>query len=180
MEAPETIVFNGFFKIKIRKIQDRFGNPYSYEILDLPSDAVMILAQDAEKRFILNWEYRQACEKFILGCPGGLIDPNESILEAGKRELLEETGYYTDNIIILGSSYPFAGVCSQKIHFLFAACAKPIQKPNLDPTENISVKLMTEDEISTFVKEGNPLDGILASIFWFKKNHERTSANKTD
>lgn len=168
MKENEKIEFNGYFKVKTRKIQDRFGQPYNYEILELPADAVMILAQDADNRFILNWEYRHACEKFILGCPGGLIDLNESPLDAGKRELLEETGYLADDIILLGSSYPFAGVCSQKIHFLYSRYAKKIQQPNLDPIENISVKLMTSDEISNFAIQGHSIDGILATMLWFK------------
>ncbi len=34
--------------------------------------------------------------------PGGFIEPNETLEEAGLREVLEETGYKIDNINFLG------------------------------------------------------------------------------
>jgi len=60
------------------------------------SGSVVILAVDdsrSEPRVLLARQYRYAAGDDLWELPAGRIDAGESALEAGKRELLEETGY---------------------------------------------------------------------------------------
>jgi ADP-ribose pyrophosphatase len=60
------------------------------------SGSVVVLAVDdgqREPRVLLERQYRHAAESMMWELPAGRIDEGESSLAAGRRELLEETGY---------------------------------------------------------------------------------------
>jgi ADP-ribose pyrophosphatase len=84
------------------------------------NDYVSILAYTKNKKFLLVKQYRPAIEKFTLEIPGGLVDKREKPINAAKRELKEETGYYAKKIVHLGSFYVDVGRLENKIHCYFA------------------------------------------------------------
>ncbi|KAJ9058913.1 ADP-ribose diphosphatase, variant 2 [Entomophthora muscae] len=70
-------------------------------------DAVDILAtltkKDMPDSIILVAQYRPAIQQICVEFPAGLIDPEESVFSAAKRELLEETGYHSSETIYTSS-----------------------------------------------------------------------------
>ena len=74
-------------------------------------DYVAVLAITPESRVLLVRQYRPAIERFSLELPAGMVDPNEDPLETAKRELLEETGYPTMSIELIGKG----ATCSSRI-----------------------------------------------------------------
>ena len=93
---------------KIYEIISRNKNIESFEQLHgNRADAVVIIVTDKSgKKILLNKEYRMAVGDWVYNFPAGLIDAGETVQEAAKRELLEETG------VIYGERYklvsPFA------------------------------------------------------------------------
>jgi len=60
------------------------------------SGSVVVLPVDYSTkapRILLERQYRHAAGDYLWEIPAGRIDPGEKALAAGKRELLEETGY---------------------------------------------------------------------------------------
>ena len=61
------------------------------------SGSIVILAVDrpasGEPRILLEHQYRHAAQSMMWELPAGRIDEGENALAAGKRELIEETGY---------------------------------------------------------------------------------------
>lgn len=145
------------------------GIPHTYTTLRC-GDAVAVIAQDREGRLILNREYRHAAGIILIGCPGGRLESGEDPIKGGKRELLEETGYSFEEGMLIGCCHPFPSLCNQKIHFLFGKNAIQIEKQNLDPLECIEPILLHEEELRYKIKQGEPVDGILLTALWLKKN----------
>ncbi len=162
------IAYRGFFQVQEDLLQYREATK-SLSFLILPSDAAIVLATTPDNLYILNYEYRHPTGQFLLGCPGGLFESNENPLEAAKRELLEETGYFSNEIHFMGSAYPFPGVCSQKIHYFLAKNAIHQQKPSLDPSEIINVELKTHEELIHAIQTQSNIDAILCAALWYQE-----------
>ncbi len=78
------------------------------EIIDdwswvITPDAVLVLAETEEGDFLCFRQTKYAVQGTSLAPMGGLVDEGETALEAGKRELLEEAGYTSEEWIHLGS-----------------------------------------------------------------------------
>ncbi len=77
---------------------------------------VPIIGQD----ILLLSEYCAGSNSFILSLPGGKADPDESVEDAARRELAEETGYKCDELIKLRFAYEHPSTSIRKSH-VFAA-----------------------------------------------------------
>ena len=76
--------------------------------------SVVVLAVDAKSNpkdpgILLIRQYRHAAGKLLIELPAGRIEPGEKLLPAGKRELIEETGYRAKRWSKLVSYYASPG-----------------------------------------------------------------------
>ncbi len=156
----------GYVTVKEDLLEEENGL-FQPSTLLLCKDATVILAQDTEGHWILNREYRHATGEILLGCPGGGLEPNEDPITGGKREFFEETGYVSDEIILLGASYPSPALLNQKIYYLFAKNALKKDEPQLEPFEFIETELLTDEELKKRIQSGAPIDGVLLTALWF-------------
>ena len=173
MEKPNIlrseIVYRGYFDVQQDLLERADGQTLPYSHFNLPNDAVVVLAQTPDGRFILNREYRHATKNYILGCPGGTIDLQESPLEGGRRELFEESGYASQHISLLGAAYPLPSLCSQKIYYIWAQNAHFQGPPPREPFEFIHTELKTEQEIRDEIAAGEIIDGLLLTALSLRR-----------
>ena len=64
-------------------------------------NAVMLLVENEKKELLIYKEYRHGISQVSYTFPAGGIENNETLEEASKRELLEETGYNFKEIKLL-------------------------------------------------------------------------------
>ncbi len=174
MKPPTThsseIVYTGFFKMRKDRLVRHDGEMCDFTSVEIDWDAAVVIAEDPEGRLILNREYRHAAHQLVYGCPGGKLEDGEDPITCGKRELLEESGYESDDLTLLGSCYPIPGVCNQKVYVIHAKNARLGRGKNPDPFEFIETVLLTEEELRREVAQGAHIDGILCSALWYKSS----------
>ncbi len=162
-----TLVFDECVKIRkdTLKLDDNSLYDY-YTILTAPA-AVMIIAKTEDDCFILNMEYRHPVGQSILSCPGGCLSKEEPPLEGALRELIEETGYSSDLLRLIGESFPFPGLSPQKTYYVEATNCKKIGSPQLERAEFIDTLLMSTEEVRAYIASGRPVDGLLCAALYF-------------
>jgi len=119
--------------------------------------ATAIIPMLNESRIILLKQYRHALRKYIWEIPAGTIDPQESVINCAKRELIEETGYSAGQWRKLGEMTPVPGYSDERIHIYLATDLQPAEQ-NLDRDEIINVHEIEINEAMGMVKAGKIQD----------------------
>jgi ADP-ribose pyrophosphatase len=132
--------------------------PGTYYRVDCPDWVNILALTEQNQKAILIRQYRVGVEKDILETPGGLVEPSESKdpTMTAARELEEETGYSSKNILSLGESFPNPAMQTNRIHFFLALnCMPPEQRKHFpDLGEDISVELFDVKDLEQMVRYG--------------------------
>ena len=117
-------------------------------------DAVIMLAVTKEQQFVCFRQTRYAVEGTTLATAGGMIEENEVPLDAARRELMEETGYRSENWVDLGSYVldPNRGMAT--MYFFLALEAVYEREPNADDLEDQELLLLSRSEIEKALLAG--------------------------
>ncbi len=103
-------------------------------------------------------QFRYPYSEVVLELPAGKLEKGEDALEAGKRELEEETGNVAGKYIDCGVFLPSPGYCGEVIH-LYAACELQATEMNLDEDEFLEVEIIPSDKAVEMVMNNEIVDG---------------------
>ncbi len=131
-------------------------------------DWATVVPLTPDKQVVLVRQYRHGIQKTILEIPGGAKEAaDESPLAAARRELLEETGYASDNFIQIGKVCPNPANQTNFIYFFLALDVKKVAEQHLDDTEEIEVELKPLEEVICMAKNGDLLQSMQVSAVFF-------------
>ena len=125
-----------------------------------------VIPIDKSKRIIIC-KQSQPGRKPFYGFFGGRIDKGESPLHAAKRELLEETGYKSENYLLLHSTQLTDKIDWACFTFIAKDCKK-VSEPHLDAGEKIKLIFVSFDELLDFMYRNDFRDREIESYI-FKK-----------
>lgn len=88
----------------------------------------------------------------LIEIPAGMFEENETDgLVVAKRELLEETGYVSDNWVYFGETVESSAKLSNRMHIYMATGCRKVQDQKLDETEDLEVFVVPFDEAVNMV-----------------------------
>ena len=139
----------GFFKIREDRCQLPDGRVMpKYYVMQFP-DWVNIVPVTSEGKVVLVRQYRHGAEREFLEVPGGSTHPGvaEDPLRAAERELIEETGFKSTDWFSCGSHFPNPSLQANRMHTYLALNCKKVAEPNLDPFEDLTVELLSLQDV---------------------------------
>ncbi len=159
----------GRFTITMDTLQTD-GEPFPYSYVHI-KEGVVVLAFYDSKIVLIN-QYRHAMKEWLYELPAGMIDENEDPMEAGKRELVEETGYIPSEMISLGTYYPSPGSTTEKIHLYYALCDE-CKDAEPEDSEQIEVTTVSEQEFQIMINNNTFLhSGGIVAYFKYLLNKQ--------
>ena len=139
-DRSETLLDTEWVKV----CRDSVRLPNGQEIDDFYTvtirDAAAIVAVDEAGNLILKNEYRYCYGRSLIEVPAGTFEADETDgLAVAKRELLEETGYVSDEWQYLGATVESSAKLTNYMHIYFANHCRKVSGQNLDATEELDV-----------------------------------------
>ncbi len=120
------------------------GSTATFERLKRPNTAAVLAVVD--DRILIQEQEQPDTAAPFLSISGGRFEEGEQALEAAKRELLEETGYVSDDWELLFEENP-VGKIEWTIYYFIARGAKRVAEQRLDAGEKIALRPVTFDEL---------------------------------
>lgn len=133
-----------------------------YYVLEYP-DWVNVIAITKDGKFVMERQYRYGLGVFSTELPCGVAEPGEEPLAAAQRELLEETGYGHGKWTKLLTLSPNPTSMTNLGHCYLAEGVEKIAEPSLDETEELSVEIMTRDEVFECLTSGEICQALMAA-----------------
>ncbi len=152
----------------------RTGSKHPFIILE-GNDWINIIAKTAEQKIVMVKQYRFGTSKFELEIPGGIIEKDETPLEAGIRELREETGFVGNIYKYLGHVDPNPAFQANKCHTVLIENCKRLEEQELDPGEDIGTEIMSERKIRSLIDKGDIRHSLVMSAFRLYDIHKKSN-----
>lgn len=153
------------------------GRPYY--VLSAP-DWVNIIATTPDGDVILVEQFRHGVDRITLEVPGGIVDPGETPLDAARRELLEETGFSSDDWISLGAMDSNPAILSNRTHSFWARNCRMLAPQQTEELEDIVVRITPSTTFHEMVMEGRISHSIaLASVARWLIHLQREDASRS-
>lgn len=120
-------------------------------------DGVILYGVHGENkdRVVLIRQFRYPINGYVYEFPAGLVEPGEDMLDAGIREMFEETGL---EFTPVGTTRPFymsVGMTDESCGAVFGYCNGEPTADNQEGTEDIQVVLADRAECRRILKEEN-------------------------
>ena len=167
--SSKTVFKGRVFHVTRDRVREPNGVTAIREVIRHSGSVVVLAVDDAgpEPRVLLERQYRYAAQCFMLELPAGRIDPGEEALAAGKRELLEETGYTAKRWKRALFFYPSPGFLEETMTTFLARELKPGEaQPEGD--ERIEHDLVPLSDVVRLILSGKIRDGkTIAGVLWF-------------
>ena len=133
-----------------------------YYVLEYP-DWVNVIAITKDGLFVMERQYRHALGCTCYELPCGVMEEGESPLEAVKRELSEETGYGGGEWTELMTLSANPSTMTNLTHCFLATGVEKMTDQHLDPTEELSVHLLTREEVLDLLRNNQMMQSLMVT-----------------
>ena len=113
-------------------------------------------------------QFRHGIEGFTVELPGGMVDPEDpDPKDAARREMIEESGYDSDDIIELGRVHPNPAIQPNYCYSYLARGVHRVTKPVPTGAEETQVMLIPLRDIPKMIASEKILHALTIAAFSF-------------
>jgi 8-oxo-dGTP pyrophosphatase MutT (NUDIX family) len=164
---PWKVLETSYFRPRFRidKCELSNGNLLDATIFEFRAWAnVVALTKNGD--VVLVRQYRHGVCDVLWEFPGGVVEEGEDPMDGAKRELLEETGYTSSNLIQVACLYPNPALQTNTLYCFLALDAEKVGGQNLDAGEDIEVDLMPLNKLIEMATHGEFPHALMAAVLF--------------
>ena len=170
MNRPTTLHYSG----RYLKLVERNGWEFATRHNPL---VVVLVAWTDDDELVLVEQYREPISGAMIELPAGLVgdisgQQNESVVRAGERELLEETGFRARSMREIMRCPTSAGMSDETAVFLAAEGIERVGPGGGDASEAITVHIIARDHIDAWLEQcylaGKAVDSKIYSVLHWR------------
>jgi len=156
--------------LKERWRNHRQASEGDFYVMDV-GDWAVALALTGHDTIVLVRQFRFGSAGFSWELPAGVVDPGESPVEGGMRELYEESGYKGESGTVLGMVHPNPAVQRNSCHFVLVEGARRIDRGEPGPHESFEVREVEFKTLFGWARDGTITHGIVHAALFFLQDH---------
>lgn len=170
----ELVAQSRLFKVEALHLRFENGAERIYERMQGGQHgAVMLVPLLDDDTLLLIREYAAGTHSYELGFPKGLIDPGEDYLQAGNRELMEETGYGAHELVHLKQVSMAPGFMASRMDLVLARDLYPEAREGdePEPLELLTWPLAEAEALLDHpdFNEARSLTALMLALRWLKQ-----------
>ena len=143
------------------------GMEYDFYIIEAPT-WVNVVTVTTDNQIVLIKQYRHGIQSVTYEIPGGMVDSGENSIDAAKRELLEETGYASENWLLLGEVHPNPAIQNNICYTYLAKDVYKVREPEPDDSEEIKTFLVPSNNITKLISNGEMTHAlVITALYWY-------------
>lgn len=120
------------------------------------SQKAVVIACLLDDKLVVIKEFRVPIEGYEYGLPAGLIDEGETVEDAVRRELEEETGLTVTEIMDISPAVlSSVGLTNEEIHIAYVKATGVPNKEKLEASEDIDTYLLDREQVKDLMKRGD-------------------------
>ena len=133
MEKPlqmvnrKTVWEGNFIRALLLEYRDAKGEVRGWEAVERVNcnGIVVIIPVTVEGDLLLIRQFRPVLDSYVIEFPAGLNDKGETLVEAARRELIEETGYTSEAFELIAEGPVSSGLSTEVLTVFLARDAVP-------------------------------------------------------
>ncbi len=128
-------------------------------------DSVLVIGVTPAEEYLLTFQNRIENE-LIVEFPAGYIEQNETPITAAKRELEEETGYISNNLVLVDEAYSIVGIDNSKTYIVIADDCIKKGFVKTDGNELVNYDLFSKSELD-YLFYNNYIKGVTNKLAYY-------------
>ncbi len=164
LDRKEVAQFKVFRLTVERRRHPETARQHPFVVLNCP-DWVNVIAITEEGEYVMIRQWRAGPDACTLEIPGGMIEAGEDPIEAGLRELLEETGYGGGETQLIGTVQPNPAFQTNRCMTVLLKGCRKISEAQLDSGEQIEVDLMKTPDLRAALHDGRIEHALVIAAF---------------
>lgn len=163
-----------------RKISPRTQVEQDCFVIDC-ANWVNVVAVTPDRQLVMVEQFRHGSNTVELEIPGGMIDRKDaSPVEAGVRELREETGYAGENACVIGKIFPNPAIMSNTCFTVLVENCRCVHSVEFDHGEDLITKLVPVADIPRLIGSGKIAHSLVAvALYHYELMRHKTGGGKS-
>ena len=140
-------------------------------------NSVIVIALTSDGEYIITFQNR-INNSVLAEFPSGYIEDGEEVISASKRELMEETGFESDDMFILDEVFSSPGIDNSTTYIVVANNCIKSSEVSRDGTELVDYGLFTYDELKYMI-QNNIMNGAINKLAFYSLLNNTTNDDYT-